>query len=157
EVLLDPDTHHPQLVLSQDCRSVRWSETPQDLPRNKKRFKNLCCVLGREGFTAGRHCWEVEGEVGDETRWAIGVAAEAMRRKAVISPNPSEWIWAVQNQKGRIRVLTEFGASVPLSPVPRRIWVVLDFTGRRVTFVNADNGAEILTFKLASFSGKMYP
>uniref|UniRef100_A0A8C6ZS58 Butyrophilin subfamily 1 member A1 n=1 Tax=Nothoprocta perdicaria TaxID=30464 RepID=A0A8C6ZS58_NOTPE len=158
EVLLDPDTHHPQLVLSPDCRSVRWSETQQDLPYNRKRFKNLCCVLGREGFTDGRHCWEVEGEVGDETRWAVGVAAETVWRMTIISPNPSAWIWAVQNQKGRIQALTEFGASVSSCPVPRRIWVILDFTGSRVTFVNADNGAEIFAFMLTSLTvQKMYP
>ncbi|NWY08136.1 BT1A1 protein, partial [Nothoprocta ornata] len=158
EVLLDPDTRHPQLVLSQDCRSVRWTEMWQDLPYNMKRFEHLCCVLGREGFTDGRHCWEVEGEAGNESCWAIGVATEAVRRKAIISYSPSERIWAVQNEKGRIQALTESETSVPLCPVPRRIWVVLDFTGSWVTFVSADNGAEIFTFKLTSFTGqKIYP
>ncbi|XP_010226299.1 PREDICTED: butyrophilin subfamily 1 member A1-like, partial [Tinamus guttatus] len=62
EVFLDPDTAHPQLVLSQDCRSVRWTKTRQNLPYSYKRFKRLFCVLGQEGFSEGRHCWAVEGE-----------------------------------------------------------------------------------------------
>ncbi|NXA57208.1 TRI39 ligase, partial [Nothocercus julius] len=107
EVLLDPDTAHPRLVLSQDCRSVRWGETEQDLPDSRKRFERLCCVLGREGFSAGRHCWEVEGEVGDERRWAVGVANDLLVTRAVMSPSPEEWIWAVQQRKGKFVALTD--------------------------------------------------
>ncbi|CAM4668775.1 unnamed protein product [Caretta caretta] len=69
-VTLDPDTAHPDLAVSADRRRVRWGDTRQDLPDNPERCDTVPCVLGCEGFTSGRHYWEVE--VGVE---AMGVCA----------------------------------------------------------------------------------
>ncbi|XP_067425475.1 zinc finger protein RFP-like [Emydura macquarii macquarii] len=91
-VTLDPGTAHPELVLSEDGKSVRWADTRQRVPNNPERFDTEPCVLGCEGFTSGRHCWEVE--VGDGGYWAVGVARESVRRKGWISPSPEEGIWA---------------------------------------------------------------
>ncbi|CAM2101570.1 unnamed protein product [Caretta caretta] len=62
-VTLDPDTADPHLVLSEGGKSVRWGDTRQRLPNNPERFDTEHCVLGCEGFTSGRHCWEVEGKI----------------------------------------------------------------------------------------------
>nr|XP_032637601.1 zinc finger protein RFP-like [Chelonoidis abingdonii] len=45
-VTLDPDTAHPELILSEDWRSVRRGNTRQDLPKNLERFDTEPCVLG---------------------------------------------------------------------------------------------------------------
>ncbi|CAM2101732.1 unnamed protein product [Caretta caretta] len=65
DVTLDPDTAHPNLVLSEDRRSVTHRGMRQELPSNPERFDPYIMVLGSRRFTSGRCYWEVE--VGDKT------------------------------------------------------------------------------------------
>ncbi|NXA57212.1 BT1A1 protein, partial [Nothocercus julius] len=81
-------------------------------------------------------------EVGDKRRWAVGVASQIWWTKMTY-PSPEKGIWGVRQWKGKFEALTDTRTPLSFSPIPKRIWVVLDCTGRQVTFVNADNGAEI--------------
>ncbi|KAM6106999.1 LOW QUALITY PROTEIN: butyrophilin subfamily 1 member A1-like [Phoenicopterus ruber ruber] len=154
-VTLDPNTAHSHLVLLEDLRRVRWEFAGQDLPDTPERFKNRCCVLGQEGFREGRHCWEVEveGKVGGDSWWAVGVARESVKRKAYIDLCPKTGMWALEYRKGQFKSLTSPPTPLSLVPVPRRIWVCLDCTQGLVTFINAHSGGEIFTFPTASFNG----
>ncbi|XP_038227460.1 zinc finger protein RFP-like [Dermochelys coriacea] len=151
-VTLDPDTAHPELLLSENQKSVRWGDKWHRLTNNPKRFDTLECVLGCEGFTSGRYYWEVE--VGGEIIWAVGVARESVRRKGLICFNPEWGIWAVEQWWGEFQALTSPKTPLPLSWVPRRIRVCLDYEQGLVTFLDADNDAPIFTFPPASFSGE---
>ncbi|XP_066474538.1 tripartite motif-containing protein 10-like [Tiliqua scincoides] len=92
-VTLDPDTAHPLLILSEDRKSVRWGDKRQALPYSPARFDTWPCVLGREGFTEGRHFWEVT--VGSEGEWTVGVARKTLKRKGLFDHTPDEGIWAI--------------------------------------------------------------
>ncbi|XP_044840101.1 butyrophilin subfamily 1 member A1-like [Mauremys mutica] len=148
---LDPDTAHPQLVLSEDWKSVRWGDRWQRLPNNPERFDTERCVLGCEGFTSGRHCWEVE--VGAGRYWAVGVARESVRRKRWISRSPEGGIWAVERWEGQFRALTSPVTPLPLSRAPSRIRVCLDCDWGQVTFIDAGDEAPIFTFPPGSVPG----
>ncbi|NXT00941.1 BT2A2 protein, partial [Jacana jacana] len=147
-VTLDPDTAHPELVLSADLRSVKRGTAWQNLPDTPERILYWHCVLGREGFREGRHCWkvEVEGELGGDSVWAVGVAREPVERKSLKTLSPREGIWAVQHWKGQFKALTSPPKPLFLFLLPRRIWVCLDCTQGMVTFLSADTGGEIFTF-----------
>ncbi|XP_053235561.1 zinc finger protein RFP-like isoform X2 [Podarcis raffonei] len=157
-VTLDPDTAHPELILSEDQKSLRWGDKPQALPDNPERFSDRPCVLGREGFTAGRHFWEVT--VGSGGWWALGVARKSVERKGSFSLSfvdfcPERGIWAVGKWESEYCACTfPDDSPLSLSEKPRRIRVTLDYEGGRVSFSDADSGAELYTFSGASFSGE---
>uniref|UniRef100_A0A8B9E400 B30.2/SPRY domain-containing protein n=1 Tax=Anser cygnoides TaxID=8845 RepID=A0A8B9E400_ANSCY len=156
KVTLDPHTAHPRLILSQDNSSVRWESEPQQVPETQDRFDTWCCVLGREEFREGRHCWVVEGE-GEWLKfscWAVGVARASVKRKGESDTSPEGGIWAVLYYKGKLWSLTSPRTPLSLSAVPTRIWVCLDCTQQQVSFINADNGVEIFKFMAASFNGE---
>uniref|UniRef100_A0A8C0GWM4 Uncharacterized protein n=1 Tax=Chelonoidis abingdonii TaxID=106734 RepID=A0A8C0GWM4_CHEAB len=154
-VTLDPDTAHPRLILSADRKGVRWGRhTRQNLPDNPERFDSLRCVLGSEGFTSGRHYWEV----GTEMRgvWGMGVARESVSRKGRISFTPEQGIWAVWCWEDQYWAPTSPAQSIPFPPSqgPRRIRVYLDYEGERVAFFDAGTGDPMVTFPPASFAGE---
>uniref|UniRef100_A0A670HP53 B30.2/SPRY domain-containing protein n=2 Tax=Podarcis muralis TaxID=64176 RepID=A0A670HP53_PODMU len=152
-VTLDPDTAHPKLILSEDGKSVRLGDKPQALPDNPERFSDQPCVLGREGFTAGRHFWEVT--VGSGGKWVVGVARKSVERKGCFPLSPEWGIWAVGKRGGGYWACTPPDPSpLSLREKPRRIRVTLDYEGGRVSFSDADSGAELYTFSGASFSGE---
>ncbi|CAM4561958.1 unnamed protein product [Lepidochelys kempii] len=152
-VTLDPDTAHPKLVLSEDRRSVSRGDTEEDLPDNPERFDSVFWVLGCEGFTAGRHCWEVEVE--GEEYWAVGVARESVGRKGGISLSPEGGIWAVGwDWWGQFQALTSPATPLTLSRAPSRIRVCLDCDRGQVTFIDAGAEAPIFTFPPGSVPGE---
>ncbi|XP_042169429.1 E3 ubiquitin-protein ligase TRIM11-like, partial [Oncorhynchus tshawytscha] len=53
-VVLDPNTLHPDLILSEDL-----TRRGQNLPNNPERIYKYGAVLGSGMFESGHHCWEV--------------------------------------------------------------------------------------------------
>uniref|UniRef100_A0A8B9VAF3 Uncharacterized protein n=1 Tax=Anas zonorhyncha TaxID=75864 RepID=A0A8B9VAF3_9AVES len=130
-VTLDPATAHPQILVSPDGRSARRCKTPRDPPPgSSERFEALRCVLGRQGFAAGRHRWAVEVSPGPD--WALGVAREFVPRKGCFGLSPARGVWAVGQWLGQLRALTwPSPTCLHLARVPKRIEVALDYGGGR--------------------------
>ncbi|NWT72069.1 TRIM7 ligase, partial [Prunella himalayana] len=153
-VTLDPDTANPFLILASDQRGVARGDEWTLLPNNPERFDTEPCVLGSQGFAAGRHCWEVEvAEAGDW--WAVGVAQESVRRKGILSFTPQEGIWAVGQWFGQYHAFSDPDwTPLHLTCLPRAIQVCLDFTDKQVTFADAESEAPIFAFCLALCAGE---
>uniref|UniRef100_A0A8C3S2T4 Zinc finger protein RFP-like n=1 Tax=Chelydra serpentina TaxID=8475 RepID=A0A8C3S2T4_CHESE len=153
-VTLDPETANPHLLLSEDRKSVRLGAGRLDVPDNPKRFMLSPCVLGSEGFTTGRHYWELE--VGDGEGWAVGAARESVERNRLLRLQ-TEGIWAVRLGWDRqYTALTFPPTPLSLDEKPRKIRVHLDYEEGQVTFYNAENMAQIFHFS-ASFNEKIFP
>ncbi|XP_019353921.1 butyrophilin subfamily 1 member A1 [Alligator mississippiensis] len=149
---LDAETAHPILVLSHDLKSVRWGQKRKILPENPKRFDTWRCVLTCEGFTTGKHYWEVrlEGK-GD---WVVGVAKESAGRKGFISFNPEYGFWALQKWGGQYQACTSPVTHLTLNKTPTIIQVYLDCEGGWVIFTDVVNETHIFSFPKASFEGE---
>ncbi|XP_041866817.1 tripartite motif-containing protein 16-like [Melanotaenia boesemani] len=59
EITLDPNTAHPQLLISTGRRKATYMKQPQLYSEHPDRFTHWCQVLSREGLT-GRCYWEVD-------------------------------------------------------------------------------------------------
>ncbi|XP_077187177.1 E3 ubiquitin-protein ligase TRIM7-like [Paroedura picta] len=154
KVILDPDTAHPELILSEDQKSVRDGKKAQAVHNNPERFDRFGAVLGHEGFTAGRHFWDVL--VGSEEEWRVGVARKSVRRKGLFSFRPEEGIWAVGKWWGSYKASEKDRyAPLTLSGELKRIRVCLNYAGGRVAFFDVDRAALLYEFSGASFSGEI--
>ncbi|XP_030045320.1 E3 ubiquitin-protein ligase TRIM39-like isoform X3 [Microcaecilia unicolor] len=154
-VTLDPETAGPDLVLSEDGRSFRWRNTRQNVPDAPQRFDIDPCVLGSEGFTSGRHYWEVE--VGGGRDCLLGVCKDSVRRKGKITLAPGEGFWTVGLWNKQICwALTSPETELPLSEFPRAVGILLDYEAGKVSFYDPDNKSHLFTFT-DTFTGKLRP
>uniref|UniRef100_A0A8C0H8J5 Uncharacterized protein n=1 Tax=Chelonoidis abingdonii TaxID=106734 RepID=A0A8C0H8J5_CHEAB len=154
DVTLDPDTAHPNLVLSQDRKRVRRKTKRQNLPNNPERFDPCVFVLGAEGFTGGRHYWEVE--MADKTRWILGVCKESVSRKNPDHLSPKNGYWTVCLRDGEYKALTDPWTPLPVSVRPSRVGIFLDYKAGEVSFYNVSDRSHLFTFT-DTFSGTVRP
>ncbi|XP_034020783.1 E3 ubiquitin-protein ligase TRIM39 isoform X2 [Thalassophryne amazonica] len=155
DVTLNPDTANPWLQLSQDRRQVRHLGAWQDLPDHSDRFDTVVIVLGREGFTSGRHYWEVQ--VGEKDDWYLGVARSSINRKGRISVSTTQGYWALAMKKGQeYRVSTSPPLLLTLNSKPKQVGVYLDYEEGQVSFYDVRARTHIYTFK-DTFVEKMMP
>ncbi|XP_074872921.1 butyrophilin subfamily 1 member A1-like [Carettochelys insculpta] len=154
DVTLDPDTAHPNLVLSEGGKRVQDGGKRQDLPDKPERFDTCPCVLGAEGFPGGRRYWEVE--VGEMTDWVLGVCRESVSRKGEVTYKPEAGYWVLCLYYGAHKAYTSPPTPVPVSIKPRRVGVFLDYEAGEVSFYNVTDRSHLFTFT-DTFSGPLRP
>ncbi|XP_078535183.1 E3 ubiquitin-protein ligase TRIM39-like [Lissotriton helveticus] len=155
-VTLDPDTASQGLALSEDERRLSWAKGPQSRPADSpKRFNVSLCVLGREGFTSGRHYWEVQ--MLNQITWSVGIAQESVQRKGVITRSSEKGVWAVDRlYDGQYWALTSPHTPLYLRQSPKKLGLYLDYEGGRLSLYNADTWELLYTFN-DTFTGGVHP
>ncbi|XP_073702364.1 zinc-binding protein A33-like [Garra rufa] len=144
-VILDPNTAHLELILSDDLTSVRWSMDKQPLPDNPERFDIIPFVLGSEGFNSGTHCWDVE--VKESSYWCLGVTTASNQRKGYVFFNTD--VWSVQYGWP-----DQFG--FPVKQDLECVRVDLDYDRGRVSFSDPVTNTHLHTFT-TTFTDTVFP
>lgn len=154
-MVLDPETAHPELFLSEDRRSARRGPRRQSLPDTPGRFDCRPCVLGAPRLAAGRHCWEVEVE--RVMGWSVGVCAEGAERRGEAPLAPEHGFWALEMFEGRYRALASPERVLPVRERLRRVAVFLDYEAGDVSFYNTRDRSHLYSCPRARFSGPLRP
>ncbi|XP_052465109.1 E3 ubiquitin-protein ligase TRIM39 isoform X4 [Carassius gibelio] len=156
DVTLDPDTAHPDLILSDDGKQVRCGDITQKLPDKPERFDTCVNVLGKEGFSSGRSYFEVQ--VKGKTEWDLGVARESINRKGQITLRPSDGYWTVWLRNGdEYKACDDPLVSLSLRVKPQRVGVFVDYDEGLVSFYDVESSCHIYSFTAQSFTEKLYP
>ena len=151
-VILDPNTAHPRLYLSDDLTSVRCGDINLQLPDNPERCTEYFNVLGSEGFSSGKHSWEVE--VGDHPAWNVGLVKESVDRKGKIFASPEYGFWCLLHRSGKYT--DGLGETVRVKKSLQRIRVQLDYDRGEVSFSDPEDMTQICTFR-DTFTEKLFP
>ncbi|XP_070371576.1 butyrophilin subfamily 2 member A2-like isoform X4 [Equus asinus] len=155
DVVLDPDTAHPELFLSEDRRSVRRGPFRQSVPDNPERFDCRPCVLGLESFSSGRHYWEVKVE--NVMVWAVGVCRDNVERKGEALLVPQNGFWTCEMFGNQYRALSSPEKILPVKERLRQVGIFLDYEAGDVSFYNMRDRSHIYTCPRSTFSGPLRP
>ncbi|XP_062297071.1 nuclear factor 7, brain-like [Scomber scombrus] len=162
-VTLDPRTAGKSLRVSTGLNSVQISPEPslgheenQSIPANPERFHPYSCILAKEGYNSGVHCWDIE--VGDTVNWTVGVATHSVSRGEEFEACPEAGLWCISLRDGEYRALTTPSQILHLdkSHHLKRVRVRLDWDEEKLEFMNSDTHIHLFTFR-HRFVEKVYP
>ncbi|XP_034772246.1 butyrophilin subfamily 1 member A1-like [Acipenser ruthenus] len=157
DLTLEPSSSNSNFLLSEDRKRVRRG-TRQAPAVDPTRLDRWPCVLSREGFTSGRHYWEVE--VGGNTYWKVGVTREsALGRGGEFDMTLQGGYSTLWWDGYQFWAVTDPRSPLPLSLKPGKLGVYLDYEGGQLSFYNVETRSHIYTFTDLEFngSGKVYP
>ncbi|XP_055765601.1 E3 ubiquitin-protein ligase TRIM39-like [Salvelinus fontinalis] len=156
DVTLDPDTAHPELILSEDGKQLRRGDTAQNLPPNPKRFNKYLIVLGKNGFSSGRLYYEVI--VKGMTRWTLGVARESTDRKGIITLRPEDGLCVVYRRDVNVyKASNSPPILLSLREKPQKVGVFVDYEEGLVSFYDVEARSHIYSFTGCTFTEKLFP
>ncbi|XP_068611900.1 E3 ubiquitin-protein ligase TRIM39-like [Brachionichthys hirsutus] len=156
DVVLDPDTAHPNILLSADGKQAGRGELLPVVPDNPQRFDPVICVVGSRGFVSGRFYFQVA--VGEKTFWDIGVVKESANRKGMITSKPENGFWTVRMRCGdEYRALDSPSVHLSLNEKPEIVGVFTDYEEGTVSFFNVEASSHIYTFAECLFSERIFP
>ncbi|XP_060951797.1 zinc-binding protein A33 [Limanda limanda] len=154
DVILDPMTSHPWLLVSEDQRMVQEGHTPSELPDNPQRFDSWPCVLAWEGYSSGRHYWEVD--IANHGYWRVGLTTSVSKRKGRFPMNPKQGFWTLWRSTHDFYACTKPETALPVGLVPQRMGIYLDYEEGQISFYNAETKSHIYTFT-GTFRETLYP
>lgn len=157
DVVLNPDTAHPLLIISPDRKQVRYGMGANfwgNQVLNPNMFTEHLAVLGQRGLSPGKSYFEVH--VGEKTEWCLGVAAASVQRMGPLCRSPRTGLWAIWFLQDRFETFSSPNVPVHLGKL-RRVGVFVDYDGGEISFCDVENAAVIYSFTECVFTDELYP
>ncbi|XP_068091097.1 E3 ubiquitin/ISG15 ligase TRIM25-like [Hyperolius riggenbachi] len=134
DILLDINTAHNYLHISDDMKIVSSSDISQNRPETPERFQTYTQVLSRQSFSSGRHYWEVD--VRKSEVWAVGMCYPSIARRgeqSEIGYNNKSWcLYRYNNHCGVIHDSIEI--QLPDTVSSNRVGIYLDYEAGQLSF-----------------------
>ncbi|XP_035013758.1 E3 ubiquitin/ISG15 ligase TRIM25 [Hippoglossus stenolepis] len=159
--ILDADTAHSKLQLSNSNRKVTYSETQQLYTEHEARFSSFPQVLASCALEGGRWYWEVSVPV-DEGRWKVGLSEGQIERKGQRDNSRlgfNSFSWCVACDRRKVEAVHN-KVSVPVEVDKlQRVGVFLDFEEGILSFFNVTPGGSLVLMHSYQhkFSDALYP
>ncbi|XP_077330051.1 E3 ubiquitin-protein ligase TRIM21-like [Lithobates pipiens] len=134
DILLDGNTAHNILQISDDRKTVSMSDVDQNRPKTPEKFQDYPQVISGQSFSSGRHYWEVD--VGGSDKWKVGVCYPSIERRGLQSlfgyNNKS---WALYRTGDQYLVIHERKRILlPPNLSSKRVRIYLDYEAGRISF-----------------------
>ncbi|XP_077327008.1 uncharacterized protein LOC143961573 [Lithobates pipiens] len=127
DILLDVNTAHNNLHISDDRKTVSRSDIDQNRPETPERFQ-YPQVMSSRSFSSGRHYWEVD--VRGSTWWIVGMCYPSIDRggelQSVIGYNNKSW-GLYRNSDQYVVIHDSKVISLPTNISSNRVRIYLDY------------------------------
>ncbi|KAM5125227.1 E3 ubiquitin/ISG15 ligase TRIM25-like [Mantella aurantiaca] len=133
-ILLDVNTAHNDLHISDDRKTVSWSQIKQNRPETPERFQSWSQVLSSQRFSSGRHYWEVD--VGRSDWWIVGMCYPSIGRRGQQSWfGYNEKSWGLFRYNNKYKVIHDRKEILlPANISSNRVRIDLDYEAGRISY-----------------------
>ncbi|XP_073488464.1 E3 ubiquitin/ISG15 ligase TRIM25-like [Aquarana catesbeiana] len=136
DILLDVNTAYNNLQISDDMKTVSWSDIEQNRPETPERFQSWEQVLSSQRFSSGRHYWEVD--VSEAKYYIIGMCYPSIERggggeQSLIGNNNKSW--GLYRYIGGCSLIHD-DKEIRISPNPssNRVRIYVDYEAGQLSF-----------------------
>ncbi|NWS43811.1 CMYA5 protein, partial [Probosciger aterrimus] len=130
------NTAHPALQISSNATVIRLPE--------KAKFTGFPSVLGELLPDQGRHYWEII--VSGCRRYRIGICYNAVSQSSILGMSDTSWCMRCCPTQTRF-LHSGVMSDVRVTEHPARIGILLDYSGSRLLFFNAERGLVLFTIR----------
>uniref|UniRef100_A0A8B9FQ67 Cardiomyopathy associated 5 n=1 Tax=Amazona collaria TaxID=241587 RepID=A0A8B9FQ67_9PSIT len=130
------NTAHPALQISSNATVIRLPE--------KAKFTGFPSVLGELLPAQGRHYWEII--VSGCRRYRIGICYKAISQNSVLGMSDTSWCMRCCPTQTRF-LHSGVMSDVRVTEHAARIGILLDYSGSRLLFFNAERGLLLFTIR----------
>ncbi|KFP68261.1 Cardiomyopathy-associated protein 5, partial [Cariama cristata] len=134
------DTAHPALQILSNASVIRLPE--------KTKFTGFPSVLGELLPARGHHYWEIV--VSACRNYRIGICYEATSQTSILGLSDTSWcMWCCPTQTSLLYRFLHTGvmSDVHVTEHPARIGILLDYSGGRLLFFNAERGLVLFAIR----------